>query len=372
MLVTGATLVIENLPPGSEFGIDLNVFTVGEKFKGIKMIPPGVHFIYFSSCSDYDHKSLAPRSGFFKQFHEREVCVRRWDRGNEDIENKDASAEEVDRYRCNLMGSLDQFLVPYDFSSYEKWSGLSDYITMEVIDRLNPPNGRIRSVPELIPQSFSSSARCRRKREEEIELPSASSPLTSDQLDRLLPQMKTEPSSAIQFSEIGKSRTPAGCSAADVTKYSLDSSHLLQSLIYQVTANTESVLGEVQFAFACFLIGHVYDAFSHWKDMIRLICTANQALQKHDTFFLNFIRVLHFQVQEVPADLFVDIVNSNNFLLLTLRDFFFNLDNNESVSENLRRRGIRFRTSLEKKFKWDFSVENSDDDEAPVILQLDE
>ena len=371
LLVTGATFVLENLPLGSEFGIDMNVYTVGEKFKGMKMIPPGVHFVYFSTLSEYDRKSLSPRSGMFKVFAEREMYVKRWDRSSEDMDSREVSGEEVDRYRNSLMGSLDQFLAPYDFSSFEKWSGLTDYISEKVICKLNPLNGRIHSVPELIPQSFSSSRSCRRKRDDDVQLPAPSS-LSSAELDRLLPQMKTEASSAIHFSEIAKSGPPPGCSAADVTKYSLDSSHVLQSLMDQVEANSDAVLGEVQFAFVCFLIGHVYEAFAHWKDMIRLICTANRALQQHDSFFLNFIRVLHFQVQEVPADLFVDIVNSNNFLLLTLRDFFFNLENNDSVSSDLRKRGIRFRTSLEKKFKWDFSIENSDDDEAPVILRSDE
>lgn len=43
----GAFLLILNVPPGTEFGIDLNTFRTGEKFMGIKMIPPGIHFVYY-------------------------------------------------------------------------------------------------------------------------------------------------------------------------------------------------------------------------------------------------------------------------------------------------------------------------------------
>lgn len=43
----GGNFIFLDFPPGSEFGIDYNSWTTGEKFKGVKMIPPGVHFIYF-------------------------------------------------------------------------------------------------------------------------------------------------------------------------------------------------------------------------------------------------------------------------------------------------------------------------------------
>ncbi len=44
---TGATLILLDFPVGAEFGIDMNVWNTGEKFKGVKMIPPGKHFVYW-------------------------------------------------------------------------------------------------------------------------------------------------------------------------------------------------------------------------------------------------------------------------------------------------------------------------------------
>jgi A1 cistron-splicing factor AAR2 len=43
----GAMLVFLDLPAGSEFGIDYNYYETGAQFKGVKMIPPGIHFIYY-------------------------------------------------------------------------------------------------------------------------------------------------------------------------------------------------------------------------------------------------------------------------------------------------------------------------------------
>ena len=43
----GATLFIIDVPQGTEFGIDYNSWTVGPNFKGVKMIPPGFHFVFY-------------------------------------------------------------------------------------------------------------------------------------------------------------------------------------------------------------------------------------------------------------------------------------------------------------------------------------
>ena len=43
----GAVIFFLDVPVGTEFGIDLNSWNTGEKFKGIKMIPPGVHYVYY-------------------------------------------------------------------------------------------------------------------------------------------------------------------------------------------------------------------------------------------------------------------------------------------------------------------------------------
>ena len=43
----GAVFILHDFPEGSEFGIDYMSWDTGPNFKGLKMIPAGVHFIYF-------------------------------------------------------------------------------------------------------------------------------------------------------------------------------------------------------------------------------------------------------------------------------------------------------------------------------------
>lgn len=43
----GAMLVLEGVPVGTEIGVDMHSWQTAHNFRGVKMIPPGMHFIYF-------------------------------------------------------------------------------------------------------------------------------------------------------------------------------------------------------------------------------------------------------------------------------------------------------------------------------------
>lgn len=47
MFEAGALMILLDVPKGTEIGIDMHSWQTDVKFKGIKMIPPGLHFIYF-------------------------------------------------------------------------------------------------------------------------------------------------------------------------------------------------------------------------------------------------------------------------------------------------------------------------------------
>ena len=48
----GGTIIIMDVPPGTEFGIDCTIFTVGEKFRGVKMVPPGLHLVLLGAAGN--------------------------------------------------------------------------------------------------------------------------------------------------------------------------------------------------------------------------------------------------------------------------------------------------------------------------------
>lgn len=123
----GAIFIILNVPEGTEFGIDMKSFNTGEKFRGIKMIPAGIHYLFFSSVSE-STGDTAPRTGFFHNFKSGEVLVKKWDKINECISNEEISEQEIVGFKENLR-AFDGFLGPYPFDIHERWMKLTTHIT---------------------------------------------------------------------------------------------------------------------------------------------------------------------------------------------------------------------------------------------------
>ena len=58
------------------------VFVVGPRFKGLKMVPPGVHFLSYQATG---RGNMAPAVSTFLVLNSREVVVRRWDAAQEGL-----------------------------------------------------------------------------------------------------------------------------------------------------------------------------------------------------------------------------------------------------------------------------------------------
>lgn len=354
LLEEGGTMVFMEVPPGTEFGIDLNSWNTGERFRGVKMIPPGVHFIYYSATNK--EGDTAPRTGFFHVFSKQEMVAKKWDKRAEDISEEEISEADKERLHSRLT-DLDPFLGVYPYESWRKWISLAGRITESVVASIAPPSRRILSAPELIPDNS----------EPESGLPIHRSQLSREEMEEAkLPRMKPRPGTQINFTPFPKRRFPEGSSSHDVTKYSLDSSYVLQVLLSHYERE-EDLLGEIQMAFICFLVGQSYDAFEQWKKLVHTLCTCSEALEKYPALFTNFVADLYFQIQEVPEDCFVDIVTTNNFIYNALQCLFRNVQDCDNVDAGLKAKVEKFETHVTKKYKWDFSGEA--DDEAPVIVE---
>lgn len=382
----GATMVCLDVPEGTEFGFDYSSWTAGPLFKGVKMIPPGIHFVYYSARNKQTDE-VGPRTGTFINFEQKSVVVRKWNPIAEELTEDGISADDVQRIQDNLK-DLDRFLGPYPYEGYKKWVSLSNFITPELLDKLQPLSKRICSVTDFVSEVSNTQSRKLGKtsgstktsedqdetkvsKEKDLQdnKEENAEPTSLKDAESRLPDMKVREESKIQFSKIPKQKYPPGCSPAEMTKYSIDSSYALESILCSNYKDNEAkILGEIQFAFICFLIGQVLDAFEQWKNLVHVMCTSEEALQNQASLFLNFISVIHYHIQETPEDFFVDILSANNFLTSTLQEFFSNLENMSSDSD-LKKRGLKFRDYLTQKFKWDFTSEP--DDYAPTVVDLE-
>lgn len=358
-----AILIIEGLPLGSEFGIDLVAYRVGEKFKGVKLIPPGVHFIY-ASATDKEKQHCGPRCGFFHNFQQRELIIKKWSSSEEDFDdNYRPSDEHEARYRQNIR-DLDPYLGAYSFSNYHKYLGLTNNLKPTVVRSLTPDCGRIRSVPYLTRDSDISGYD---KSKRIVRATLKSDPTTTE--ETLLPDLKPEQSTVIHFTPVPQSHIDSTypISPEMITSYNLDSSTKFDHS-FRGEDGRRRFLGEFQFAFIVFLLCHVYECFEQWKTLLSLVCMADSNLSKYPTFYEEFIVSLKNQVDHIPGDLFDDIVDSNNAVRSLLDTFFQNLENCPSEIGGLRQCAKDLRKHLEDKFNWSFDLEV--DDEQPVVVEL--
>lgn len=362
-----AILLILDLPIGSEFGIDLASYQVGPNFKGVKLIPPGIHCI-FASALDTRNNRHGPRCGFFYNFKPKDFVLKRWSSKDEDFDDSYRPVEaELERYTSNLR-DLDRFLGPYKFSEYRNYLCLTSRLDTHLVDDLMPNCGKIRSVPFLV----------RNEDPDYNNLQSTSRNLdpTSD-TSNLLPHLQPDKDTVIHFTDIPKSHKEAKyvVKPEQITNYNLDSSFKLERAFGSSAIGQNRLIGEFQFAFLTFIICHVYDCFEQWKTLLSLICLSEAGLANEDMcqLYLDFINILRSQIDYVPEDLFVSIDQRNNLIRTYLDTFFQNINDNldlQHVRLRLKPIASQFRTYLEQKYEWLFELKPEDEDE-PVIVASD-
>jgi len=130
------------------------------------------------------------------------------------------------------------------------------------------------------------------------------------------------------------------------------------------------LVGELQFAFVCFLVGQSLEAFEHWKRLVGLLCSCDDAVSKRREVFDEFLSSLEAQLLEIPEDFLVDIVTSNNFVYHSLRSLFRTLQLSETVDDRLKSKARPFQERLTVKFMWDFTgLDQEVGDEAPIVVE---
>lgn len=253
------------------------------------------------------------------------------------------------------------FLGAYQFEKYQDWVSLTDYITKSLFQQVNPLCGKIFSVSNLV-------YKCNSEEMNNVQA----------KFDRHgLPNMVVSPENEIRFlSKLPKRFLyPPKSSPLEISRHSIDSSFTLNYIIQTYHQNNElGLIGELQFAFITFFLGHVYDSFEFWLNLLRIISCAQSALFTRKEFYLTFIRVLYFQFKQANDSLNIDFVDDkNNSIYQLMRTFFGNLHNScTQIDKELFRRGKMFQNSVQKIFGWIFDFENDDeecpDDEKPVIV----
>lgn len=349
----GAIFVLLDAPIYSDIGIDNHEFQIGPNFRGIKMIPPGFHYISYNINSKTSHKL-----GLFKIFKESELYLTKWDSANEDLfDDSKVSAEEVQRMMKSKY-ELDRFLAPYPLESeknsniYKQWCDISDFIRESDLQRILPGNShRITSMTESnIPDE------------------------TGIELQHLSKANFYGGDKILNFTLINlKKSFRDGASGPEISKYSQDKSWLLKNLLESTYENDpKRLLAELQLAFISLVFASNFEGFEQWKRIFHLICLSREAVSDTDLalkLFGNFLIIIEKQMSVVPKEMLDEVLatdkprefgdNKPNFIRYCLRNLtssiMFYLDESlgERMIEKLRDQVATLCKYLIQKYGWD-------------------
>ena len=93
-----AFLIVTGTPDHTEFGIDLLAIDITEKFRGVKFIPTGPHFVFSSSKDNFGNSSTS-RTGFIHYFKGGEIVVKEWNNEKEELQNRTKGDIELEKQR---------------------------------------------------------------------------------------------------------------------------------------------------------------------------------------------------------------------------------------------------------------------------------
>lgn len=358
LFAEGAVLIIAGVPVGTEFGIDLCSYIIDENFRGVKMIPPGPHYIYCASKGPYG--DVAPRVGFVHFFHRNEIVVREWDRGNEELRERKIADPELEKCRIseNLL-QLDKFLAAYDYRYIGEWRLLTDTITKETVDRCRPSFGTIRTNVELL--SCPDIDRPRGKPYTGLTEHKFGSTLIKDEND-LLPNLKPIDGTAPRFIELPE-RIPKNVTPSEISQHCMDCVLAIDSLISKFY-NANAVIEEIQLAFVFFLVGYSVESLLQWRKLLDFLSNSESAVLKYKLFYMKYSEVLAIQLPRLPEEMMIP--DDRNTVYKDVRKLLINLN-----MSGLHVSADRLSRKLGKSMNWEFvGLLDDDPEEQPVIVDI--
>lgn len=280
---TPAVLLL-NLPEGALAGIDLLSFTTTPRFRGVKHLPRGLHFVFVGSSTAFSERHGIWFSISNEARHD--LCVTKWDSAIEALTTLKEDAEIL-RQRANLSSIWDG-LTPYrqvtaqpqgNTSQEESgdWPTLTASISPSLLSRITGSKTEWK---------LSSASSSRRDLE---EIPG----LTAE-------DMNLDTEQELHFLPIDLKQTwREGATGRERTDAAQDRSWALNDLIesHCTDGDANDIVGELQFCFLMILTVNNFSCLEQWKRILSLIFTCRTAVAARPDFFVSAIAALRLQLQ---------------------------------------------------------------------------
>ncbi|KAH8864885.1 Protein AAR2 isoform 2 [Schistosoma japonicum] len=354
-------LILRDVPENTELGIDLMCWRVGKYFKGIKDIPLGIHFVYYSAVNS-DCLS-GQRVGFVTNVSEPGFIVKKWQKEEEDFVDVNLTDDEIERIISNF-DEISMYLGQYPIDSYRDWISLSNFITGCTLTRLIPHCGRLYSCPHFLSEPSNTQKRLALKNSDTAVCSSNKNP------EDLLPSLSIIPGTEVRFTSVPtKPVYPSHSSPTEITAHCMDQTYTLCATLDLILSTvppekttavdsnlepTRELLGEFQFAFLNLLLNHSIEGWEQWRRIFQLLANCEKAIVDYPNLYIDFITVIYHQLNNASKP---ELPNDNS--TVELLDIFFSESSSSSTQCKLTERGF-LPTMLERLFKNIHSVCISD------------
>lgn len=300
-------VLLLDLPPAALAGIDLLSFTTSPRFKGIKDVLEGFHFVF---CSSTNELSVRHGAWFFvppSSNPSPPLFVKKWNPSTEHLECVDELAEQL-RWRANLGSIWKEGLTPYRQNASEEpteekkdWEALTDAITPALLTKI------IGGAQDHWNLTTASSAK------QDLE---AIPGLSASSIEAL-------PERNLNFLPINlKQPWREGATGRERTEAALDHTWYLQDIVKKYCQGQEAmqILGEMQLCFLMVLSLNNYSCLEQWKRILRLLLTCYAAVEEYPEFFVKMLSTLKLQLQhcQVAEGGLFDLADESGSLLKKL------------------------------------------------------
>lgn len=422
----GATLVFPDLPAHSALGIDQSIHTTSEHFKGVKHVPPGVHVVSYAAYDETGDR-YGPVTAFFVHIpavteHADEQAsgisdveawmmdsafrgpVLGWRWVPEDEALVGMEEDELGRAEAMVRDmrwdrELGSYYSMMEGGGLEDWGLLSGYVDQRVAARLSPAGGR----------GISGTA----EEDHGVMLGSTQSVAELALSEQLLKGRERQGGGGGSGERQGAGGTrgdaascarlyvgrcrytaipdplikDAGLSAAELTAWNLDKSAALDRLLEEAyKGRTDAFLGEMQFAYLAFLLGHSLEGFLQWKRMVALLLGCDAAVREYGGFFAAALGVvceqLAFSFRKdrdeglAGGEVVGDHVFEDHFLKGLVMSFLRDTVDDMGLDSRIREVVGRLAELVRTELGWVAStalvdLDDDDDEDGPVVVYLD-
>ena len=290
---------INNFPVGGRFGIDLRSWESGEKFRGVKLIPSGLHIITYDALNagtpSNDTATVgAPLCSFFINITEAgQTSVLTWDEATYSLQDMERSNDASVQQTASALKAgvqrleFDANLGAYPHDQTTEWKNFLRNTTFADICRIRPAAN--------------------------MHIANNSLPLTAAEAEASgcpLPDSDPHgPTGRLFFAETPT--MPANLRLQEITKWKMDGTGRLLKMASSlgrgnISEGLRCVLSEFELAFVLFFVAQNYSGFEQWKVLVDVIFTAEEALNdaRYEEFFTKACVVAAHHVNNIPADLF--------------------------------------------------------------------